>query len=132
MLNDILHLQIKLKRDAFRISPEKLANLLDVTIGSYFDLEASPTEWRMVLPLYKLRFLISLLEIDTTPITGSASVHFDGILDASTLIRSLREKKKISKEVFADRVGFYPVFSDIVEEHPLGLELYPLEVAMLV
>lgn len=134
MINDVLHSQLKSKRETMGLPSAKLAHLLNITIAAYDDLEMSPAEWRMVLPFYKLRFLISLLEIDMARIIGPApaSKSFDGGTDISILIKALRNEKKLSKHDFAEHVGFQAVFTDIVEEHPLGLELYPPEVAMLV
>jgi hypothetical protein len=134
ILNDVFHSQLKLRREERQFSSVQLAHFLNITISSYCDLETYPEEWRMVLPLCKLRFLAALLEVDLTTVVGprSSPLRFDPTADASVLIRSLRKEKNLSREVFAERVGFFPIFADIVEGHSLGLELYPLEVAVLV
>jgi hypothetical protein len=37
----------------------------------------------------------------------------------------------MSREEFADRVGFTAAFCDVIEGHPDGLALWPLEAALL-
>lgn len=48
------------------------------------------------------------------------------------IIKDRRAALGLSSEEFADKAGFFPVFATIVEEHYLGLELWPIEVAKLV
>lgn len=88
----------------------------------------------MVLPFCKLRFALALLEIDLAIAIGSVDDvgRLGQYASVSDLVKAFRERLGLSKEKFAGIVGFENVFVDIVERHPLGLELYPAEVAILV
>jgi DNA-binding XRE family transcriptional regulator len=134
MINDVLHSELRSKREKMSLSTERMAHLLDISVESYWDLERTPPEWRMVLPFYKLRFAVALLEIDLAPVVGRVGEfgHFKEYTCTSDLVKSFRERSGLSKEEFSQVVGFETVFVDIVEQHPLGLELYPAEVAILV
>jgi len=116
------------------MSEVDVASLASLSVNEYYDLEQHSNEWRMVVPFFKLKFLLKLFDFDISETFGSKPIQntlskYHRIPD---IIKDKRLALGLSTEEFADKVGFFPVFTTIVEEHPLGLELYPLEVAMLV
>ncbi len=116
------------------MSEQDVASLVRLSAAEYSDIEHDKTEWRMVVPFFKLKFLIKLFNIDIAEMFESRPAHnsLSKYHEISDIIKERRSALGLSAEEFADRAGFFPVFASIVEEHPLGLELYPLQVAVLV
>jgi hypothetical protein len=107
--------------------------MLDLSAAEYDDLEQHADEWRTVIPFFKVKFLIRLLDIDASEIfERKAETSSLQSAKLSTLIRSRRSELGLTPDQFSNRVGFYPDFCGVIEGHPLGLELYPLQVAVLV
>jgi hypothetical protein len=85
----------------------------------------------MAVPIVKIKVLYKLLKIDLNEVLCPATKTLE-IQLLNAFITSRRTELGLSPSEFADKAGFYPVFCGIVEGHPLGLELYPAEVAILV
>jgi transcriptional regulator with XRE-family HTH domain len=132
-MRDEFHIQLRARREARATSEEHVASLVSLSFGEYFDLEHDKSEWRMVTPLFKIKFLVRLLDIDILSLVGPLS---DDVItdpyDIATFIKSRRSQLGMSPIEFADKAGFFPIFADIVEGHPLGLELYPVDAAIFV
>jgi transcriptional regulator with XRE-family HTH domain len=133
-LRDTFHLMLRAKREEKGMSDEEVASLVSLSSMEYYDLEHDRSEWRTVVPFIKTKVLIKLFDIDITetfeavPVTNSLA-RYHTIPD---IIKDRRAALGLSSEEFADKAGFFPVFATIVEEHYLGLELWPIEVAKLV
>lgn len=134
VIKDVVHLALRTRRQERGMSDVDVASLASLSINEYSDLEHVSDEWRMVVPFFKLKFLLKLFDFDISETFGSKPIQnaLSKYHRISDIIKDKRLALGLSPEAFADKVGFSPVFTTIVEEHPLGLELYPLEVAMLV
>jgi transcriptional regulator with XRE-family HTH domain len=132
-MRDEFHIQLRARREERAMSAEHVAALVSLSFNEYFDLEHDTSEWRMVTPLFKIKFLVRLLDIDILSLVGPLS---DDVIahpyDIAAFIKSRRSQLGMSPVEFADKAGFFPTFADIVEGHPLGLELFPVDVAIFV
>jgi transcriptional regulator with XRE-family HTH domain len=130
-VKDEFHWQLRERRVVKGMSEGDVAFVAGLSANEYYDLEHDSTEWRMVTPLFTLKFLIRLLHIEIDKlILPPSHDQFDKRHSAAEVITARRSQLNLSKEEFAERAGFYPVFAKIVEGHPDGLELYPAEVAV--
>jgi hypothetical protein len=130
-MKDVFHTLMRRQRPSLAMSEEDIAAIVSMSDSEYYDLEAYPDEWRMVVPIVKIKVLYKLLKIDMHEIVCPATKTLE-IQLLNEFITSRRTELGLSPSEFADKVGFHPVFCDTVESHPLGLELYPAEVAVLV
>jgi len=130
-VNDVFHTLMRQRRQVLAISEDDIATILSMSWSELYDLEAYPDEWRMVVPVFKIKVLAGLLKIDMGQVVCPASKTFE-LQSLDTFIRARRTELGLSPAEFADKAGFYPVFCDIVESHPLALEVYPVQVAVFV
>jgi hypothetical protein len=133
-MNDNFHTSLRACRERQALSVREIASIAGLSVAEYYDLENVPSEWRMVTPLFMIKILVRLLKIDmSNMLAANGSRHlFSEYGDASEAIKTNRGRLGLSSEEFSDRVGFHPPFGAVVEGHPLGLELYPVEVSKLV
>jgi len=96
--------------------------MFGLSANEWYDLEQHVDEWSMVTPAYVIRCIVSYFELR---VPTSRDQGLDGF------IRKIREKNNLSREDFSDRVGFNATFAEVIEGHPEGLLLWPLEPAML-
>jgi DNA-binding XRE family transcriptional regulator len=106
------------------------ARMFGLSIHEYWDLETHPDEWFSVVPAHVIRCVVGFFAIDWRGChiwrTGSVEV------DAGPLDRFLvqvREAHGLTREDFADRIGFHAQLAEVIEGHPQGLALWPPEVA---
>jgi hypothetical protein len=130
-MKDVFHTLMRQQRDALAISEDDIATILSISWSELYDLEAYPDEWRTVMPLFKIKVLAGLLKIDMRRVMGPATNTLE-LQSLDTFIRARRTELELSPAEFADKAGFHPVFCDIVEAMPHGLELWPAQVAVLV
>ena len=133
-MKDVFHTLVRQKREQLAISANDVAAILSMSAHELDDLETHADEWRMVVPIFKIKVLINLLKIDirvlfdpefqTLPIPSSET--------PADVIKFHREALGLSCDELSDKAGFFPPFGIIVEHHPLGLELYPVQVAIFV
>lgn len=120
-------------RERASLSETDAAAIVGASPMGYWDLEHHEDEWTFVIPAISLRPLIALLKIDWRSARiwreGGAEVPTDR-LDA--FLRASRERLGMSRDEFADKVGFLPAFVEAIEGNPDGLALWPLEVAFMV
>jgi len=116
------------------MSEDDVAEIVSLSWGEFYGLEAYADEWRTVVPIVKVKVLIKLLKIDMKQVLGPITTTnvFPKFYTLNDFIKARRLELGLSAEEFADKAGFFPVFSDIVESHPLGLELYPADAAVFV
>ena len=121
------HKTLRLRRLAIGMGEGRASRLLGLTHMGYFDLEAYEDEWRNVVPLYITIFACRVFEIDLLQFVPDQTGEAVGpkVL-AHDVIKERRERMVLSAEVFADRCGFLPDFTSIVEAG--GLILYPFYV----
>ena len=104
----------------------RTSHLLGLTTMGYFDLEAYKDEWRSVVPLYITMFACRVFEIDMLQfIPDQTGADVAPNVLAGDVIRERREAIGLSGEAFADRCGYAPDFTSVVEAG--GLILYPFE-----
>jgi transcriptional regulator with XRE-family HTH domain len=133
-VKDVFHTLLRERRQQQGKSPSEVAAVVGLSAPEYYDLESSPDEWRMVIPTFTIKMLIRWLGVDMREAIGSIdrNAEFSNFRQLSDIIRARRIELGLSEADFADKAGFDPAFTTIVEGHPLGLELYPLEVVTLV
>lgn len=114
------------KRGYSQVQTAKIGNM---TISSYDDLENSNDEWSTVTPLYDVRTLCALLDLDLLHyVPASSGKKIASFRPPNDLIREAREDLHWSRETLSDKLGHKAVFVSIIEEHSAGLLLFPLEV----
>jgi hypothetical protein len=123
----VFHKTLRRRRQEVGMGEGRASQLLGLTIMGYFDLEAYEDEWKNVVPLYITMFACRVFEIDMLQfIPDQAGVTVRPNALAREVIKERRETMGLSEKAFADRCGFEPVFTSIVEAD--GLILYPFEV----
>jgi len=130
-MKDVFHTLMRQQRRRLAISEEDLADIVGLGGAEFDDLEAYPDEWRMVVPIVKIKVLLRLLKIEIRQIVCPETKAIE-IQSLNEYIRLRRTELGLSPSEFADKAGFYPVFCDIVESQPLALEVYPVQVAVFV
>lgn len=110
-------------------------SMFGLSVHEWADLENREDEWSAVTPAYVVRCIVSFFKIDWAAFynwpTGTIRVPGPRDQDLAAFIRQIREKKELSRDAFAGRVGFHGAFADVIEAHAEGLLLWPLEPAML-
>src|SRR5262245_16346640 len=120
------HKTLQRRRQEVGMGEGRASQLLGLTITGYFDLEASEDEWRTVVPLYVTMFACRVFEFDMLQfVPDQSGVAVGPNVLARDIIKERRERMGLSAEVFADRCGYAPDFTSIVEAG--GLILYPFE-----
>lgn len=102
-----------------------------LNVSSYEDLEAHDDEWFAVTPAIHIANIVNFFGIDWRACRDwprGASV--DRGLPLDELCRGLRGRLALTREEFAERAGFHTAFCDVIEGHPMGLSLWPVEVAV--
>ena len=109
--------------------------MFGLSANEWYDLEQHVDEWSMVTPAYVIRCIVSYFELDWPAFydwpSGVIRVPTSRDQGLDGFIRKIREKNNLSREDFSDRVGFNATFAEVIEGHPEGLLLWPLEPAML-
>jgi hypothetical protein len=113
------------------MSEDDIATILGITSAEFDDLEAYPDEWRTVVPVIKIKVLIRLLRIDMQKVVCPTTKTFE-IRSLNEFIRARRTELGLSPSEFAEKAGFHQLFCDVIENYTLGLELFPVQVAVLV
>jgi hypothetical protein len=125
------HKTLRRRRQEVGMGEGRASQLLGLTIMGYYDLEAYEDEWRNVVPLYITMFACRIFEIDMLQfVPDQTGVAVGPNVLARNVIKKRRETLGLSVKAFADRCGFAPDFTSIVEAD--GLVLYPFEVVRTV
>ena len=125
------HRTLRQRRLDVGMGEGRASQLLGLIGMGYYDLEAYADEWRTVVPLYITRFACRLFEIDMLQfVPDQTGTAVGPNVRAGDVIKERREAMGLSEEAFADRCGFEPVFTSIVERD--GLILYPFEQTRMV
>lgn len=123
---------LKDARERLGIPPSRAAAMLCMSEMEYYDLENYDNEWRVVVPAFVIGFAASIFEIDWR---NSHDWPREGGTDASMplneFLTSIRKSRGATKEEFAARIGFSSSFVEVIEGHPSGLALWPVEVTIL-
>jgi hypothetical protein len=120
------HETLRRRRVEVGMGQGRASQLLGLTNMGYYDLEAYQDEWRTVVPLYITMFACRVFEIDMLQFVPDQTGVAVGLnVLARDVIKERRETIGLSAEAFADRCGYWPVFTSVVEDG--GLILYPFE-----
>jgi transcriptional regulator with XRE-family HTH domain len=120
--------QLKLARERLGLHEVAAAAMLGLSNAGYDDLENDENEWQSVVPARIVNNVVNFFDVDWRPCRAWPS----GTLVApgqaiDELCRSLRTQHGLSREEFADRVGFFSSFCEVIEGHPDGLSLWPID-----
>jgi len=117
---------LRRRREELGMGEGRASRLLGLTRMGYFDLEAYEHEWRTVVPLYITIFACRVFEIDMLQfVPDQTGVVVGPNVLSRDVIKERRQAMGLSAETFADRCGYEPVFTSVVEAG--GLILYPFE-----
>lgn len=122
---------LKQCREQLGISQDRAAVMLCLSDAEYCDLEAYEYEWRDVVPCHVVRHAVSIFAVDwrnALEWPSGGTIEPQPPLD--TFLKSLRESLGLTRDAFGDRVGFFAPFVEVIEGHPDGLALWPLDVAL--
>lgn len=127
-----LHEALRLRRQSIGMSEARLAGILGVSDMSLYDLETYADEWRMVTPFATLMTACRVLELDLLATIPSSDR--EPIVERTSpgdTIKKFRERRGLTLDVFADRVGMERAGATAIE---IGdcLTLWPFDVIALV
>ena len=121
---------LKQSRERWGLDEATAAAMFGLSVFEWGDLESHDDEWATVTPAITIEKIVNFFGIDWhTCISLPTGRPFDASMPMDQLCRLVREQSGLSREDFADRVGFYPAFCEVIEGHIHGLSLYPITVA---
>jgi hypothetical protein len=118
-------------RTAKGIKAVDAAAMFGLSLSEYGDLESEEDEWLTAVNAYALRGPIAFFKIEWEIChVWKARLSLPPNKDLNAFIVERREQLGLSREEMADRAGFNVAFSEVVQGHPGGLALWPLQVTI--
>lgn len=127
--------KIKKNREAAGLTVAEAAKLIPLSWNEYFDVELHPDEIFSAVALSKLKKICEIFKVDFLDLFDlkcsfceeNKEFLADYSLPRNELIRKRRMEMGISQEELGDRVGFYGVEVQNLENTPDHIETWVLE-----
>lgn len=131
----LINEKIEARRLELGLSDVEVAHQIRLSIYEYGDIEYYADEIFRVIPLYHVKKLCKILQIDFFTLfekpcvfceEGATDVD-DNFLRRDLLIHKKRETLGLSKEELGNRLGFYGAEIDLIETYTAHLESWVIE-----
>jgi transcriptional regulator with XRE-family HTH domain len=134
MIGDITN-KLKTRRQELGLKEADIARLTGLSWNEYFDIELHPDEIFTVTKLYQVKKICEVLNLDFFELFEMKCIFcedgkkYDNIysIPVNELIKKRREEMGISREELGDRIGFYEVEIENLENNPDHLKTWTLD-----
>jgi hypothetical protein len=116
-MKDVFHELLNEKCEHQETLKDELAAVVSMSSNEFYDLKAYPDEWRMVVPIYKIRVILKLLKIDVRRfLNPTGAVDFSRFHSCAEYIKDRRQQLGLSPSQFATRPVIMMFFATLLKQ----------------